>query len=103
RSAVDLGRIDFFHVPTDRVWVRDSGPIFLTADGGEVALTGWKFNAWAKYDNWQNDDTVAERVRTTLGLRLWRAPPGPRHAGVGAGATWSWRGGASTSTAAGCC
>src|SRR3954447_26863721 len=26
RVEIDPGRISFFHIPTDRVWVRDSGP-----------------------------------------------------------------------------
>src|SRR5438067_11843307 len=35
QAGVDLGRVDFLHVPTDRVWTRDSGGIFLTdSEGG---------------------------------------------------------------------
>src|SRR5438128_192782 len=30
RVGVDFERIRFFRIPTDRVWTRDSGPIFLT-------------------------------------------------------------------------
>src|SRR5947207_3345750 len=48
KTSVDCARIDFFHVPTDRVWTRDYGPIFLQAPDGTVAMTGWQFNAWAK-------------------------------------------------------
>src|SRR5262249_46427979 len=39
RNAVDQSRIDFRRIPTDRVWTRDFGPIFVTAgDGAKVAL-----------------------------------------------------------------
>ena len=48
-SAIDLARVEFYRFPTDRVWTRDYGPIFVTNPGGEPAITNWKFNAWAKY------------------------------------------------------
>src|SRR5262245_17507875 len=48
QGKVDFKQIDFIQLPTDRVWTRDSGPIFLTNDRGKIAVTDWKFNAWAK-------------------------------------------------------
>src|SRR5262245_60680908 len=48
KVGVDLKQVRFFHVPTDRVWTRDYGPIFLTNDKGELGFTNWRFNAWAK-------------------------------------------------------
>src|SRR5262249_53721430 len=62
RRVCDLKQVRFFRIQTDRVWMRDSGPIFLTNPEGEVALTDWHFNAWAKYDNWQHDDKVPARI-----------------------------------------
>src|SRR2546422_11730448 len=41
KVGVDLARIRFFGIPTDRVWTRDSGPIFLTNNRGHVAMTDW--------------------------------------------------------------
>src|SRR5438445_9570940 len=32
KVKIDLKQIDFYHFSTDRVWTRDSGPIFLTDD-----------------------------------------------------------------------
>src|SRR6185369_13224731 len=40
-------------VPTDRVWLRDSAPTFVWKDDGSVELMSWRFNAWAKYDNYR--------------------------------------------------
>lgn len=73
KVGVDLGRVRFFSVPTDRVWVRDSGPIFVTNDTGQIAMTDWRFNAWAKYDNWKEDDRVPARINRSL--RLERIEP----------------------------
>src|SRR6476620_9812896 len=41
-------------VPNDRVWVRDSGPTCIV-DGGTTKLVNWRFNAWAKYENYARD------------------------------------------------
>ena len=68
RQGANLGRLHFHLWRTDRVWLRDSGPIFIkkqAVDGdGEclVAVTDWRFNAWAKYDNWRNDDLIPKQV-----------------------------------------
>ncbi len=66
--GVDLTRVRFFPFPTDRVWLRDSGPIFLVNDANEVAASDWRFNAWAKYPNWEQDDQVPLRIAKALGL-----------------------------------
>ncbi|HZZ82748.1 MAG TPA: agmatine deiminase family protein [Gemmataceae bacterium] len=71
KVGVDLARIRFFRIPTDRVWTRDSGPIFVTR-AGKVAMTDWHFNAWAKYDNWQHDDQVPARINEHLRLKCWQ-------------------------------
>jgi agmatine deiminase len=62
-----------FHLwRTDRVWTRDSGPIFVRNTDGQVAITNWRFNAWAKYSDWHLDDQVPERVTGLLGLQEWQ-------------------------------
>jgi len=48
-------------VPTDRVWLRDSSPTWVSADGAS-RLVNWRFNAWAKYDNHSRDARVGEAV-----------------------------------------
>lgn len=73
--------IRFHHWPTNRIWLRDSGCIFLTrgqagfprpdnpfgsAQGRrgrlsvqEAALAlKFRFNAWAKYSNWRHDEKI---------------------------------------------
>jgi agmatine deiminase len=78
RVGVDPTRVRFFIVPTDRVWTRDYAPIFLINAAGEVGFLDWQFNAWAKYDNWQNDDAVPARLGETLGLPSWQPERGGR-------------------------
>ena len=37
RSGVDPGRIETYRVPTDRAWLRDSGPIFIVREQPDLA------------------------------------------------------------------
>lgn len=68
RQGANLARLHFHPWRTDRVWLRDSGPIFVKRDA-EVAITNWKFNAWAKYDNWRNDDLIPGQVAELYAMR----------------------------------
>ena len=56
-------------VPNDRVWLRDSGPTGVISDDKNVALVNWRFNAWAKYDNFELDARVGEAVARVTGLQ----------------------------------
>jgi len=59
--------VRFHRWPTDRVWTRDSGPIFVR-NNKKLAITNWRFNAWAKYSDWKNDDLLPDHVGELLGL-----------------------------------
>ncbi len=72
RAGAELGRVVFHVWPTDRVWLRDSGPIFVKDAAGQIGITDWKFNAWAKYDDWRKDDRVPEHVARLTGLQRWQ-------------------------------
>jgi agmatine deiminase len=78
KAGVDLARIQFFPFVTDRVWIRDYGPLFIKQPSGELALTDWQFNGWAKYPNWQNDNRVTPRVQKILGCMSWQPRSGDR-------------------------
>ena len=87
RTGAELGRVHFHQWPTDRVWLRDSGPIFVARPGGEVAITNWRFNAWAKYQDWQLDDQRVERGQRGLqvvGAAFGEAEMFARHRGAAA-------------------
>src|SRR5438105_1361 len=75
--GVDRDRVRFFQAATDRVWLRDSGPTFVVkdeaadADPDHLGLIDWKFNAWAKYDNYRQDRRLPRKFSKWLGLRRW--------------------------------
>ena len=59
-------------VPTDRVWLRDSGATGVIDRDGRVSLVNWGFNAWAKYSNYERDARVGEAMAAIAGLPLIR-------------------------------
>jgi agmatine deiminase len=72
RAGAHLAQVDFHAWPTNRVWLRDTGPIFVRDRAGKLNITDWKFNAWAKYDDWQLDDRIPEHAAELLGMRSWQ-------------------------------
>ena len=76
RAGANLDRVSFHVWQTDRVWLRDSGPIFVKDAQGALAITDWKFNAWAKYDDWRKDDQVPAHVAKLSGLPRWQPVAG---------------------------
>ena len=48
---------------TDRAWTRDFLPIFLKDKRNKNILSNWKFNAWAKYKNFKNDNRAYLKVK----------------------------------------
>src|SRR6266852_5706946 len=96
RSGADVDRVGFIVHPTNRGWLRDSGPIFLrrgphrtqvrgqrSEAGGqrsglgglrsETAIVHFHFNGWAKYKDWQKDRRVPEIAARILRKRLFNA------------------------------
>jgi agmatine deiminase len=68
--GAQMAAVEFFECPTDRVWTRDYCPLFVK-NRREVAATAWRFNAWAKYDDWKRDAAVPDFVASRLGIRSW--------------------------------
>jgi agmatine deiminase len=101
RANTPSDNIRFHRWPTDRVWTRDSGCTFVISIGHvgagsptrpgrgrtagdarayseRLAAVTWRFNAWAKYPNYKNDEKIsslmarvadAQELRPTFGQR----------------------------------
>lgn len=70
--GVDFERVEFFRFPTDRSWLRDSGPTFVAREGGVEAVC-WRFNAWAKYSNWRRDALIPAKIARAAGFPARKA------------------------------
>jgi agmatine deiminase len=72
RAGANLDHVRFHRWQTNRSWTRDTGPIFVRNGRGQVALTDWRFNAWAKYDDWQFDDKLPGKAAKALKFSSWQ-------------------------------
>jgi agmatine deiminase len=77
--------VRFHRWPTNRVWTRDSGCTFVTArpdspfdsaqgrlgrlSPRELGAAKWRFNAWAKYPNYQSDDKIGSLMAKAANAR----------------------------------
>jgi agmatine deiminase len=72
KSGANLSAVEFFHHRTNRSWSRDYCPIFVRNSHGAVAMTNWEFNGWAKYGNWQDDNSIPEFLSERLNIEQWQ-------------------------------
>jgi agmatine deiminase len=88
RAGVPLDPVEFHRFPTDRIWCRDQGPIWLTRGGARPAraIAGFAFNAWAKYDDWKRDARTPARAAEALEVPLLPVTHGGRRVVLEGGA-----------------
>ncbi|MBV9745101.1 MAG: agmatine deiminase family protein [Acidobacteriia bacterium] len=72
KVGANMDSVTFLEVPTNRVWTRDSGPLFLKNQRGDLALTWWRFNGWAKYEDFELDARVPAAIALWLKRRVWQ-------------------------------
>jgi agmatine deiminase len=81
KAGASLSAVEFIVHPTNRGWMRDSGPIFVRRQSGRKLETGiihFHFNAWAKYSDWLWDRRVPAMAANRLSMPLFDAQPGGR-------------------------
>ncbi len=71
KSGANLDNLQFLRVPTDRGWMRDSGPICVKNNSGEVAFNHFVFNGWAKYPNHKKDAQAVTRINQSLRRKIF--------------------------------
>ncbi len=65
---LNFDNIEFFTQPTNRGWMRDSGPAFLNSKRSGTAAVNFRFNGWAKYDNFKKDEKLPSFVAKKFAL-----------------------------------
>jgi len=71
------GNVKFWRIPTNRGWLRDTGPSFLKRDARANKKTAldaiaWRFNAWAKYSDWKRDVFVSAEIGRITNAAVWQ-------------------------------
>jgi len=77
RANAPLKNVRFHRWRTDRVWLRDSGCIFVRS-GSQPLAANFGFNAWAKYSNWKNDEKIGTLMANAARTQVAR----PMHKGT---------------------
>ena len=64
------GEVEIWDVPTDDLWARDSGPLFVRNQAGDLAIRHMNFNGWGGKQDHRQDGLVARRIAERMGLDL---------------------------------
>lgn len=64
------GTVELWDIPTEDLWCRDAGPIFVMDAQGGLAISQIRFNGWGKKQVHKHDGRIAEQVAGRLGLHL---------------------------------
>ena len=62
--------VEIWNIPTEDLWARDSGPVFVNDAGGQQAVMDLNFNGWGGKQYHFNDGQIAARVAEWLDLPL---------------------------------
>lgn len=76
-AGADPNAVEYLPFPTNRGWMRDSGPVFVRDSARHrKAIVHWHFNAWARYGNWRKDRAIPERAAQRYNQPLIKARHG---------------------------
>lgn len=65
---------EFYHIPFGDIWLRDTGPIFLCNQQGQVVTVRLEFNGWGGKYTLPNDDQVAAKIAQAVALPQYTFP-----------------------------
>lgn len=64
-------RIELWPIETEDLWCRDTGPTFVRAASGEMAISELNFNGWGAKQSHKDDSRIARRIAAKLDLRVF--------------------------------
>ncbi|ETT86591.1 agmatine deiminase family protein [Viridibacillus sp. FSL R5-0477] len=67
-EGINMDKIDFYIVPTDDVWARDTAPIFVYDKENNLKLMDWGFNGWGKKTRYKKDALIPSVLSKQLGM-----------------------------------
>ena len=69
KTKVNLKNLRIHVCKTNRVWLRDTAPIFIKKNNKKI-ICNWNFNAWAKYNDFGYDNKIFECVKKNNNFKL---------------------------------
>ncbi|MEX2402613.1 MAG: agmatine deiminase family protein [Balneolales bacterium] len=72
-AGIPDGSINFHLHPSNDVWARDFGPIYIINDSGNAAITNWDYNAWGgKYPPFESDNKVPAYLAKKFNQKVFK-------------------------------
>lgn len=71
---ISLETIDLYTIPSNDVWARDNGPIFVVSKDGDLAITNWMFNGWGNRFEYRLDNQVPAIIGDMLSIPVLNPP-----------------------------
>ncbi|WP_316803333.1 agmatine deiminase family protein [Pedobacter nototheniae] len=68
-AEIPLTNVDFKVYPTDDVWIRDNGPIYVKDKNGQLFIQDWGFNGWGKKAAYKNCDAIPSTIAAAQGIQ----------------------------------
>jgi len=69
KTNADMKNLRIHICKTNRVWLRDTAPIFLKKKN-KIIICNWSFNAWAKYNDFEYDNKIFQCVKRNSNFEL---------------------------------
>ena len=69
-AGVPLTHVDFKLFPTNDVWVRDNGPIFVRDTTGNIVIEDWGFNGWGGKFNSNLCNPIPSSIGNAIGMTV---------------------------------
>jgi agmatine deiminase len=78
RNNCNMTNIDFHVWPTNDVWIRDNGPVFVLEQKRDkedtCVVTDWGFNGWGNKSDYEKDNEIPRQVARALGFQHLTVP-----------------------------
>jgi agmatine deiminase len=72
--GIDPGQIELYIHPSNDVWCRDHGPLFLinsALEKDKKAIVNWEFNAWGCKYPFEHDNAIGGLIAAKYGLKVF--------------------------------
>lgn len=69
-NGLDMSKIDFVIAPSDDVWTRDTGPMFVRDGSGKLVIADFGFDGWGEKTPYENDDDIPKAAAEAKGIPL---------------------------------
>lgn len=70
KEQVKLSNVDFTLAKTDDVWTRDTGPMFVYNQEGELTVADFAFDGWGRKAPYKQDDRLPQLIAAEKGLLI---------------------------------